>query len=341
MTLALAIAGVMLIALLLYTLTGGADFGGGVWDLLAFGKRARAQRELIAREIAPVWEANHVWLVLLVVLLFVAFPSAYAAVSTALYIPLFIMLIGIVLRGTTFVFRAYGKPTDAEERFMGTLFGITSLCTPVMLGVVLGAVSGGRVRLDPTTGRAIPEFISSWCAPYPFAVGFFVLTLFAFLAAVYLTATTRDEALGEDFRARALGAAAALGVTALVALFVADDDAVRIYEGLAGTAAGILVLTVTSFAAAGAVYALWTRRYRLARTLAMAQTTLFVVGFGLAQYPYVVVPDITFTDAAAPDSVLRSLLGALALGAVLLFPAFAYLYSLFAFHGQKSDPPPP
>ena len=136
------VAAVIVVAMLLYALTGGADFGGGVWDLLATGPRAGAQRQAIARAIGPIWEANHVWLLVVLVLMFVAFPTAFAAIMTALHLPMLIMLTGITLRGSAFVFRTYG-PDRPEWRRWGVVFGAASAVTPIFLGVVLGAVSSG------------------------------------------------------------------------------------------------------------------------------------------------------------------------------------------------------
>src|SRR5882672_2731226 len=145
----------MIAALILYALLGGADYGGGVWDLFAFGKRAPQQRALIAKAIGPVWEANHVWLILVIVILFTAFPPAFAAISTALHIPLTLLLLGIVLRGTTFTFRSY----DVQRR-CSLVFSIASVITPILLGITLGAISSGTIRVE--TGHVVSGFFSSW-----------------------------------------------------------------------------------------------------------------------------------------------------------------------------------
>jgi cytochrome d ubiquinol oxidase subunit II len=179
------IAGVMVGALVLYALLGGADYGGGVWDLFAFGRRAREQRALIADAIGPVWEANHVWLILIVVVLFTAFPPAFAVIATALNIPITLLLIGIVLRGTAFTFRTYDVQRDDVQRRWSLVFSIASIITPILLGTTLGAIASGTIRVE---NHAVTSgFFSSWLAPFPLSVGFFALALFAFLAAVYLT----------------------------------------------------------------------------------------------------------------------------------------------------------
>src|SRR5260370_2384283 len=157
------IAAVMIAALMIYALLGGADYGGGVWDLFAFGKRAPAQRALIANGVGPVWEANPVWLILVIVVLFTAFPPAFAAISTALNIPLTLLLIGIVLRGTTFTFRAHDVKRDDVQHRWSLLFSIASIITPVLLGVVLGAIASGTIRVE--NGVVVSGFLKSWLRP--------------------------------------------------------------------------------------------------------------------------------------------------------------------------------
>lgn len=322
------IAGVMFISLIIYMLTGGADFGGGVWDLFATGPRAKAQRELITHAISPIWEANHVWLIVIVVLLFVAFPTAFATISTALHIPLTLMLIGIVLRGSAFVFRTYDSQSLTTHRRWSRVFAIASSITPVMLGVTLGAVATGTIH-----GDVPPDFISPWLAPFPFAIGFFTLTLCALLAAVYLTLETEDAALQEDFRLRALVAAVSVGAMAGLSFVLSADGAPTIRRGLSATPWSIPFHVVTGAVAIWAIWAIWQRRYRLARILVPLQVALIVLGWGIAQYPYLVTPDLTFSNTAAPDAVLLPVLIVVGIGLVLLVPAFWYLYAVFKGRG--------
>src|SRR2546423_971239 len=167
----------MLVSLTFYALLAGADYGGGVWDLFARGPRADEQRALIAHAIGPIWEANHVWLILVVVILFTAFPAAFATITTALHIPLTLLLIGIVLRGSAFTFRTYDSQRDSVQRRWSRTFSIASIITPVLLGVIVGALSSGTIHLED--GTFTSSFLSSWLTPFPFAVGLFALSLFA------------------------------------------------------------------------------------------------------------------------------------------------------------------
>lgn len=309
---ALLAAAVIPLALGIYAVTGGADFGGGVWDLLASGPRRKEQQAAIAGAIAPIWEANHVWLILVVVVLFVAFPPVFADLSIVLHVPLVLMLVGIVLRGTAFVFRAY-DPDNSHTELWSRVFAVASTLTPVMLGICLGAAFTG-FRADET------DFVSEWLAPFPLLLGLFVLALFALLAAVYMAARC-EGALREDFRLRGLGAGLVAGALAFACLATEP-------EGL--LALGWPFHVLTGLTALGALAALALRRYRLARPLAVAQVLLVVAGWAWAQYPMALAPDWTIEAAASPDGVLRALLTTLAAGSVLLVPAFVWLYRVFA-----------
>ncbi len=318
----------MVASLVLYALLGGADYGGGVWDLFAFGPRARRQRALIAQAIGPVWEANHVWLILVIVILFTAFPPAFAVIATALHIPITLLLIGIVLRGTAFTFRTYDVQRDDIQRRWSLVFSIASIITPILLGTTLGAVASGTISVE--NGAVTSGFFNSWLAPFPFAVGFFALALFAFLAAVYLTVEAEDERdLQDDFRLRALLAGVVVGLLALTVFLLAGTGAPTVRAGISRTSWALGLHFLTAVAATSAFFTLWTRRYKVARVCAAAQVTLILLGWAFAQFPHLVEPDITLWSAAAPQITLQLLLGALVAGALLLFPSYYYLFRIF------------
>ena len=327
MPLEVIIAGVMVAALVLYALLGGADYGGGVWDLFAFGPRARQQRELIAEAISPVWEANHVWLILVIVVLFTAFPPAFATIATALHIPLTLMLIGIVLRGTAFTFRTYDVQRDNVQRRWSLVFSIASIITPILLGTILGAIASGTISVSDNA--FFSGFVRSWLAPFPLAVGLFALALFAFLAAVYLTVEASEGELQEDFRWRALLSGVIVGVFALTVFILANEGAPTVRAGISRTWWALGLHILTAIFATSAFVALWTRRYRSARFCAAAQVTMILLGWAFAQFPNLVEPHITISSAAAPRLTLELLLAALMLGAIVLFPSYYYLFRIF------------
>jgi cytochrome d ubiquinol oxidase subunit II len=355
-------AWVVVVALNAYVLFAGADFGGGVWDLLATGPRRRGQRELVSHAIGPIWEANHVWLIVVVVVLFVCFPPAFAAFGTILHIPLSLLLIGIVLRGSAFVFRAYSYGPRSEQRRWGQVFAVSSLVTPVVLGMGVGAVASGRVgealagvahgpaamlpsALDAASARESMTFVSiyvtPWISPFTIAVGALTLALFSFLAATYLTIEAEGQLeLQEDFRRRALGSAVASMVTATIALALGATTG-GVMARLVGVGWSLPLLIVSGLAGIGAVIALLQRRYQLARLAAGAWVTLVLWGWVMAQFPLIIPPGLTIEASAAPRRVLSDTLLVLAVGAVILIPSLWYLMRVFKSSPQgvsKSTP---
>lgn len=336
MTLADVLAGTIFLALNAYALLAGADFGGGVWDLFAGGARKERQRELIADAIGPVWEANHVWLILALVLLFTCFPPAFARVGTLLHIPLSLVLIGIVLRGSAFTFWRYGggRHGDPAQRRWGMVFAVASLITPLLLGTTVGAIASGALpNGEAVKGGPFSEtYVAPWLNPFALSVGVFALVAFAFLAAVYLTLEAGQEdggELQEDFRRRALAAGAALFVVAASALVLSRGRAPGVRDALIFASWAVPLHVLTGAAALTALAALWYRRWRLARVAAALQVSLILWGWALSQQPYILPPDLTIAGAAAPPATLRLALAALALGAAVLFPSLYYLFRVF------------
>jgi len=327
------IAAVMLASLILYALMGGADYGGGMWDLLASGPRARHQRHAIVEAMAPIWEANHVWLILVIVLLFTAFPSAFSTTMIALHIPITAMLIGIVLRGSAFVFRKYDSTEDAVQRRWSTIFGIASFFTPFFQGLTLGALTTGAIHF--VGDRVTTGFFAGWLTPFALTCGLFALALFAFLAATYMTVDTQDQPdLQNDFRLRALWTQMALIPLAIIVFVTSKYGAPFMYQGLTNWWAPLL-LAWTALSAIAATLALWFRKFYLARIAAVAEVTFILLGWGLAQFPHLVTPDVTIQTAAAPESTFKLLLLALGAGVVVLLPSLLYLFQIFKGQEQR------
>ncbi len=319
------------VAVTVYVLTGGADFGGGVWDLLARGPRAGAQRKAIARALAPIWEVNHIWMIFVVVTLFTAFPHAFAVVTTALHVPLLLALFGIVLRGSAFVFQAYGLQARAARRRWHRVFAWASALTPVCLGMTLAALSSGDIRLDAEL-RVTSGFFAGWTTSFALCVGLFALALFALLAAVYLAseADGRGELeLRDDFRRRALASEALAGGLSLLVLWRAAVEAPLLFEGLLGARWSIPVQFATAFAATGVIAALALARMRVARVLVVIQVSLVVLGWGLAMQGHLILPDMPLERAGAQASVLGPLPLVLLGGSLVLVPALAWLFRVF------------
>lgn len=327
MSLSDVMAGIVLVVLMVYVLLGGADFGGGVWDLAARGPRSAKHREVIAHAIGPIWEANHVWMIVAVVLLFTCFPSAFAVIMTALHVPVTLMLIGIVLRGSAFVFRKADPAGEGGPSGWQTVFAVSSLITPVMIGVVAGTVSTPVLGYE--SGVVTGGFFRPWLSPFPWVVGAFTLALFAFLAAVYLTLEADEPELKDDFRVRALAAAAGVAVAGGLAAALASSAAAELSTRLTGTAVGRAVVAAGILCLAGAAGSLLIRRFFAARALAALTTLLVLAGWGWGLHPWIVVGAVDVHTGAAPDVTLRIVAWILAGGSLVLVPAYAYLFAIF------------
>ena len=329
----LIVAIAIALSLILYALMGGADFGAGMWDLLAVGPRAARQRNAIAEAIGPIWEANHVWLILVVVLLFTGFPLGFAGMMTALNIPLTAMLIGIVLRGSAFMFRKYDSRSETTQRHWSMVFGIASFLTPLFQGLILGALTTGQIRI--VNGQIVSGFFAGWLTLFALACGVFALMLFAFLAATYLTLDTKDQPdLQNDFRLQALWSGLTLAPIAGVVFLFSKEGAPEMYSGLTHWWAPWLLVWTTVMSIA-ALVALWQRWFAVARIAAIGQVTLILGGWCLAQYPNLVTPDITVNNAHAPEITLRLLVLTMCAGAVVLLPSLVFLFHIFK--GKESS----
>lgn len=304
-------AAAAVVAMIAYAVLAGADFGGGIWDLLARGERKDQHRAAIARAMGPVWEANHVWLIFVVVIFFSAFPSAWAMYATALAAPLRIMLLGIVLRGVAFVFRAYSDHHGHADERWGAIFGATSIVTPFLLGTCVGAISSPGMN---------------WLSPIALSMGAAFASLCPWLAAVFLTVETEGE-VQSDFRRRALIAGAIVIGGALVTLPLTRDLAPHLWSGLLGRALPIVI--AGTICGAAALFHLLRRRYRIARLFAAMQVACVIVGWAVAQHPYLIYPDVTLASAAAPAETMKFLLYSLPFGLALIFPSFWYLFRVF------------
>jgi cytochrome d ubiquinol oxidase subunit II len=326
------VSGVLLIALTIYVLTAGADYGGGVWDLFATGPRAHLQRDLIERAIGPIWEADHVWLILVIVILFTAFPPAFGKIMIGLHVPLTLILVGIVMRGSAFSFRSYGGGSDLAEREWGLVFAIASLVTPLLLGVTMGAIAGARVPTHPTQ---LADFFLPWLTPFGFAVGLFALVLFAYLAACYAPLETDDEELRDDFRWRGIVAGILALAVAGIVLLLARVQAPLIWEGLTQREWTWPLMWANGLAGLGAIYSLWRRFFSLARILAAAHVSLILWGWAFAQFPYILPMNNTIYNSASAPITMELLTGALAAGSLILLPSYQYLIHVFKSHPER------
>ena len=316
----------MWIGLNAYALFGGADFGGGFWDLVAGGAaRGAPQRKLIENSIGPVWEANHVWLIFCLVVLWTGFPKVFSAVTSSLYVPLTLAAFGIILRGSAFAFRKSVEEMELK-RIFGATFAFSSVLTPFFLGTVAGAVASGRVP----EGNAQAHPVSSWINPTSVLGGTLAVGICAYLAAVYLTADARrtgSEEMADGFRTRALWTGVVVGLVALAGIGVLSSDAERLFDGLTGRALPLIV--ASGIGGLASIVLVWRRRYVEARIAAAVAVSAILWGWAVGQYPYMLEGAVTIEEAAAPDATLKAMIVSLSIGAVLLIPSLAWMYFLF------------
>jgi cytochrome d ubiquinol oxidase subunit II len=335
MTEAVVLLGILWVGLTLYTVFGGADFGAGIWHLFTGGRgRTRdpaLERELVEHTIGPVWEANHVWLIFVITVFWTTFPGAFGAFAATLYIPLTIAALGIIARGSAFAFR---KATEVGWQFRayGLVFGLSSVLTPLVLGMIAGALASGRV--PPEIGAG--DIIGSWTNPTSVYCGILAVGACAYLAAVYLTgdaAREGDSGLIEAFRRRALNTGLGVGLVALAGLAILRTDAPQLVHGITHRGLPVIILSVLCGAASMTLVA--RRRYGQARVAAAATVATLLWGWGAAQYPVLLYPDLTVERAAAYPTVLRATLGVIAFSAVILVPSIAWLLGMF----QRAEEP--
>jgi cytochrome bd ubiquinol oxidase subunit II len=319
-------AALALIALTGYVVLGGADFGAGFWDLTAGGaERGAPVRAMIKRSMSPVWEANHVWLIFLLVVLWTAFPEAFGSIMSTLALPIFLAALGIVLRGGAFALKGEAA-TIAEARALGATFALSSVLVPFFLGAAAGGIAAGRVPV----GNAAGDALTSWTNSTSLVVGVLAVATGAHLAAVFLGADSmraeRPE-LVDAFRRRALASGAAAGALAIAGLAVVSSDAPDLFDGLT-SGLGLVCVLISALAGVVTLGLEWIERFELARYTAAAAVAAIIAGWAAAQAPLLLPPHLTVTEAAAPDATLAALLIAAVLGMLLLIPALVWLFRL-------------
>jgi cytochrome d ubiquinol oxidase subunit II len=319
------VALILMVGIVAYSLFGGADFGAGFWDLFAGGpERGRRPRAVAQHAIGPVWEANHVWLIFCLVVLWTAFATAFQSITLTLFVPLSLAALGIVLRGSSFAFRKEVQRTSSQRNF-GAAFASSSVLVPFCMGAVAGAIASGRV---PAGGEAGDPW-ASWLNATSILGGVLAVAVCAYLAAVYLVWDARrmdDDEMVDYFRARAIGAAIATGIVALAGIVVLHDDATYVFHGLTSRALPLVI--VSALCGLGSIALLVRGAHRGARLLAMGAVATVVFGWGVAQWPYLLPTSLKVEAAAAPDPTLISVVVVFLLAAVICLPSLGLLYVL-------------
>jgi cytochrome bd ubiquinol oxidase subunit II len=334
LTLEHAAAAVLLLGLIMYATFGGADFGGGIWNALASGPRKEQQRHSLFLAIGPVWETNHVWLIFVVVVLFMVFPSAFAALFIALLIPLVLALIGINFRGAAFAFRHFGEQTGRRAPLIARSFALASLLTPLCMGMAITAPAAGTIHLRD--GEVISG-LWAWLTPFTFIGGLVGLAICAYLAPIYMTVRTHG-ALRDDFRERGMAAALLLGVLTTLAIPLAAFDAPLFYERLVATRTLLVVMLAVLFGLT-TLLLLWRRRFLATQITAGGTVAAILAGYAAALYPDLIIGQLPLTAAVAPRPTLLAFFAVLPIGVIILVPALVFLYWTFRGHPDPEIPP--
>ncbi|HLZ60119.1 MAG TPA: cytochrome d ubiquinol oxidase subunit II [Ktedonosporobacter sp.] len=328
MTVALLALVLIWIGFIAYVVLGGADFGAGVWDLLASGPTARRQHEFINRVLGPVWEANHVWLIFLLVGLLNIFPVAFSAFMSALFVPLSIALVGIVLRGAGFIFRAYALQTEEfSARLWSRVFSTSSLLTPFFLGAAAAAVAGGHIPLSNITPA---DLLFGWITPFSLAVGVMAVLQCAAVAAVYLAAearTNQEEEFAASYRIKALITSGLVSALGIVCIALSVTEAPWLWRGI--LTQSFVFVGITMLMGLLVLITLVTKRYRLAGFFVILETAFMLISWGVSQYPYIIPPTLTIEQAANNPQLVTTLLIVMIIGMLLVLPALLFLYSVF------------
>ena len=318
-------------SLLLYCLMAGADFGAGILELFMGREHRREQRRIIDRALGPVWEANHIWLILMVVILFMGFPAVYARVSTHLHLPLTAMLMGVIARGCAFTFRHYDAVKGRSQRPYTLFFVWSSLWTPFWLGTVAGALVPGGI--DPGAAGYLDGYVRPWLRPFPMALGVFTACLFAFLAAVYLIGESPEGPVRRRFARRAGVASAATVLAGALVFAAAEREGVALAARFAANPWAAGGMAAATALLPGLWYCFARERAWPARILAGGQVAIILAAWFVVQFPVLVKlkggADLTFFNAHAPAAVLDQLGWALLAGGALILPALAWLLRVF------------
>lgn len=318
-------------SLLLYVTLGGSDYGAGILELLPAGRLRERQKETVNHAMGPVWEANHMWLILIVVILFMGFPPIFTTLMTALHVPMLALLVGVVVRGAAFTFRHYDAiQTPRSQRAYTWLFGLSSLWTAFWLGVIVASLNRGVI--DPEAPSTWAAYFAPWCGLYPLAVGLFVPCIFVFLAAVYLIGETDAPDLQARFQRQAQVANGAV-VLAGGAVFLASlRERENLFAAFLAQPLAIATIVLATLLFAALWLLIRNHRTLLARVVAAGQVALILIGWCLLYAPNALLTragPMSFYEQAAPPATLRQLVIALLIGSVFIFPSLFYLFRVF------------
>jgi len=322
-------------AILLYLLLGGADFGAGIIELFSKEENRNRTRKTMYRAIGPIWEANHMWLIITIVILFVGFPVIYSTMSVYLHIPLVIMLLGIIARGTAFTFRNYDAVVDDMQVIYNKIFQYSSFVTPFFLGVIAGSTVTGEI--DTNANNFLDAYVYSWLNPFSLAVGLFTVSICGFLAAIFIIGETdtAEDRKRYIYKTKQMNVAAVLaGALVFIAAYFKE---IPLLDWVFGNAVGIIAISSATISLIALWYLLNSKRDGILRLLAGFQITMILLTITLKHFPNIVILKngnfLSLMEHKGHDKTIEALAWALLLGSIFILPALFYL--IYSFQKKK------
>lgn len=328
------VGGLIVIGLTFYTLLGGADFGAGVWEFNTVLRSSKKEKALIYSAIGPVWEANHVWLIFVIVTLANGFPIAFAGISRALWIPLVLALVGIFFRGVGFAFRSHAADKVKQQEIWGAVFALASTAAPFFLGACVGAIASGKLGVDEQ-GEFDGNYFG-WITPLSIFCAFFGVGVCAYISSVFLTREAnvlKDVELVKTWRRRSIATGIWMGILATAGIVIVATSDQELWEGFKVRSMPIVGASIVT--GVFSLAALFRRWFNAAVIGAALTVTTVIWGGAIAQYPYLILPNVSFSSSKAPDSVLTAIVITVIIGAIVVIPAFVYL--LYLFKGKHPE----
>ncbi len=314
------------LSILFYLLLGGADFGAGIIELFTGNSNRERTRLLTYQAIGPIWEANHMWLIITIVILFVGFPGIYTTVSVYLHIPLSLLLIGIIARGTAFIFRHYDAVKDHFQKIYNFIFVYSSFLTPLFLGILAGTVISGNI--DPQAKDFLSAYISPWLDWFPLSVGIFTVCICGYLAAVYLTGDARTSEDRNLFRKKALQMNLLTVIAGGLVFLTAELEGIPLVGKLSQHSVNWIALATATLSLPLLWWALQKNFHYLARILSGFQVSMILFALSYSQYPDFIIMKgqaLNLNNAVAGESTIMALGIALITGSLLILPSLFYL----------------
>ena len=324
-------------AILLYLLLGGADFGAGILEFFSSERNQDRIREKTYQAIGPIWEANHMWLIITIVILFVGFPVIYTTVSTYLHIPLVIMLFGIIARGTAFTFRHYDAVVDNMQKVYNKIFIYSSFITPLFLGIIAASAVSGRI--DTHANNFLDAYIFSWLNFFSISVGAFTIAICGYLAAIFIIGETDHEIDRMRYVRKAKHFNIAAAITGTLVFVMAYFEDIPLLKWVFGNSIGASAITAAAISLAALWYFIKKRNNRVIRFLAGFQVTMILLAITFIHYPNIIIlkggEHLSLIEHAGQEKTIKSLAMALMIGSIFILPALVYL--IYSFHNKNAD----